>query len=73
MGYISESFKDAVKSVISGLNESGDYDKAYNLGRDHALSGSKKSAPWPKEYPYNLYHKAYNMGYKDYKPKTVKK
>jgi len=60
-------------SSKSQVNEnSGGYDKAYNLGKEHALAGKKRSAPWPKEYPYDLLLKAYNLGYKEWRQKPAK-
>ena len=46
------------------------YGAAYNLGAKHALNNEKKQNPWPKQYPDDLLHKAYNLGYKDHKRTT---
>lgn len=55
------------------LKEAGEYKAAYDLGKTHALNGEKKNPPWPKGYPYDLQHKSYAMGYKDWKPKQAPK
>lgn len=56
--------------TLKALKESAEnYSKAYDLGKSHGLNGEKKQSPWPKEYPYDLLHKAYHTGYKDWKQK----
>jgi hypothetical protein len=65
--YMNES-----QGAAEGTMVEGDYDKAYNLGKTHALRGERKSSPWPKEYPHDLHHKAYMMGYKDHAQRTPK-
>jgi hypothetical protein len=70
--YVKDYFPKDEYEVTESVNESGDYDKAYALGKEHALAGKPKKAPWPKEQPYDLHVKAYNMGYKDWQQKPVK-
>jgi hypothetical protein len=58
--------KKPAKKVDEGtsVNED-DHQSAYQLGARHAQSGQKRQNPHAKEFPSDLLHKSYNMGYKD--------
>lgn len=54
------------------INED-DYSRAYALGKEHGITGQKRQPPWPKGFPYDLMHKAYTMGYNEWRQKPAKK